>query len=271
MFRSNSKLSSDTPGDTPLAHSEAILQAGIQAALQGNKVLARRLLLEVSALEPDREEVWLWLAGVTDELEEAQAYLQTALALNPSNQQAQAGLRWVESRLGKGDQAAPAHPHPPVQQKFYLSSEQVEAIDRVMDKIAYESEARCIILADVTGQLISARGQTERMNTQVLSALAAGELAATHELARLVGEQARFKLLLHEGERHSVYLSDIGERLILIIVFDNETPIGLVRMILRLAVEQLLPLTEQAEHTPAQGLGTDFAQLLQSALDSSLK
>ncbi|MCX7680940.1 MAG: roadblock/LC7 domain-containing protein [Anaerolineae bacterium] len=274
MPKNNSEPVAETPEHTP---EMATLQAGIRAALHGDKILARKLLLQVTTLNPAQEEAWLWLAGVTDELEEAQAYLQTVLALNPSNQQAQAGLRWIESRLDNRDGQRPLpQSSATVQRAFSLSREQAEAIDRVMDKIAYESEARCIILADVTGQLISARGQTEQMNTQVLSALAAGELAATHEMARLVGERARFKLLLHEGEHHSVYLSDIGEQLILIIVFDNETPIGLVRMILRLAVDRLLPLIAQEERsdsqpTAAQGLSADFARLLQSVLDSSLK
>jgi predicted regulator of Ras-like GTPase activity (Roadblock/LC7/MglB family) len=160
---------------------------------------------------------------------------------------------------------------------FSLSVEQAEAIDGCLEKMAYESEARCIILADVTGQLIAERGQVSTMNTQVLSALAAGELAATHELARLVGERARFKLLLHEGENQSVYLSDVGEQLILVIVFDNDTPIGLVRMVLKQAVEELAPILVRASsgHGGGAGVGgtldSDFAQLLENELDSSLE
>ncbi len=159
---------------------------------------------------------------------------------------------------------------------FVLSVEQAEAIDACLEKMAYESEAHCIILADVTGQLIAERGKMGNMNTQVLSALAAGELAATHEMARLVGEEARFKLLLHEGEEQSVYLSDVGEQLILVIVFDNETPIGLVRLVLKQAVEELAPILlepgQAGSSSPVQeALGSDFAQLLESELNASLE
>jgi len=293
----------------------ALLQAGIAAARRGDKARARQLLRQVTEQDPTQELPWLWLSGVAETLQDAQTYLEIALALNPDSQQAQEGLRWVQSQLSpkavatEVTRTCPLCGHPlsadelscPVCSQaptpaatdqgstggetgpsgdapapgFFLTVEQAEAIDACLDRIAYESEARCIILADITGQLIAERGQTGRMNTQVLSALAAGELAATHELARLVGEEARFKLLLHEGQQHSVYLSDVGEQLILVIVFDVGTPIGLVRMILKKAVEELGPILQRANR-PAEAqqvnktLGGDFAQLLESELNVSL-
>jgi hypothetical protein len=84
------------------------------------------------------------------------------------------------------------------------------------------------------------------MNTAVLSALAAGNLSATKEMARLVGEPARFKLLLHEGEKRSVYLSDVGEELVLITVFSNDIPIGLVRLGTQVAIQKLILVVEES-------------------------
>lgn len=273
-------------------------ETAVRAARAGKKKFARQLLLKVTELDPTREEAWLWLASVAETSEEALVYLQTVLALNPANRRAQEGLQWIrrqhpseswpeatateegETAVPVGDvapeEAAAPLPIGELAPAFSLSVEQAEAIDGCLEKMAYESEARCIILADVTGQRIAERGQISAMNTQVLSALAAGELAATHELARLVGEQARFKLLLHEGEHQSVYLSDVGEQLILVIVFDNDTPIGLVRMVLKQAVEELAPILAQPGPWDGQARGqgaldSDFAQLLESELDASLE
>lgn len=292
------------------------LQTATQAARRGDKSLARDLLLEVTRQAPSQEEAWLWLAGVAETLQEARSYLQTALALNPQNQQTQKGLHWVKQQLAAQDDGsqpcprcgkpvpagmercphcgyvegrveqeeaaspeaavAPAPTLEGISPDVVLSVEQAEEIDACLDRIAYESEARCIILANVSGQLISERGETLHMNTQVLSAVAAGELAATRELARLVGEKARFKMLLHEGERNSVYLSDVGEQLILVIVFDVEAMIGLVRVLLKQAVEELQPILDQMSQTNGrermhETLDSDFAQLLESELDSSLE
>ncbi len=281
---------------------EQVLEAGIRAARTGKKKFARQLLLKVTELDPMREEAWLWLSWVAESPEEALAYLQTVLALNPDNRQAQEGLRWLQSRYSPSIEpgtsreeepflVAEASVTPPAPEtvaspglsssgeltpNLVLSVEQAEAIDRCLDKIAESSGAHCIILADVTGQLIAERGQTRSMNTQVLSALAAGELVATHELARLVGERARFKLLLNEGESQNVYLSDVGEQLIVIIVFDNKTPIGLVRLVLKQAVEELMPILMQslpaaAEKIMNKALDGDFAQLLENELDASFQ
>lgn len=309
---------------------QAALNAAIQHARNGDKQHARALLLQIVERNPAQEEVWLWLAGLAEDLEEAQTYLETVLALNPHHQQAQRGLALVKQRLAqvqaqpsvtsepeaphgvilcpncghpKPQDAAicpncgylegkpaveevsdlhpiPAHPTPSnvnheIAPSFTLSIDQAEAIDACLERMAYESEARSIILADVTGQLISERGKTTGINTQVLSALAAGELSATQEMARLVGEKARFNLLLHEGEEHSVYLSPVGNKMLLIIVFDERTPIGLVRIILKNAVEELGPILERptrpADARDVKGaLKGDFAQQLENELDASL-
>jgi predicted regulator of Ras-like GTPase activity (Roadblock/LC7/MglB family) len=294
---------------------EELLQQGKLAARQGDKSRARTLLERVTEQDPMRVDAWLWLAGVAETPEDAEVYLETVLALRPGNVRAQRGLTWLRSQqagepsspgANGQEESPPVEPDareapepagqsvesrevlvPPevplpsplpvgeIAPSFVLSAAQAQAIDDCLERMAYESEARCIILADMTGQLISERGQLEGMNTQVLSALAAGELAATNEMARLVGEKARFKLLLHEGEEHSVYLSDVGEQLILVIVFEVSTPIGLVRMILKQAVDDLLPILQLSDRDEGADtidgeLGDDFARLLEDELNSSL-
>ncbi len=153
-----------------------------------------------------------------------------------------------------------------------LSAEQMERIDICLRELYKETNACCVLLSDVSGQLISEQGPIGRMNTTVLSALAAGDIAATREMANLVGEKARFKLLLHEGEGRSVYLSDVGEELILVTVATNETPIGLVRLFLKQTVENVKDIiAEQATGPDAEGaIDADFGQLLADELDISL-
>lgn len=313
-------------------HIQTILNTAIQHARNGEKEEARQMLLEIVETDPSQEEVWLWLAGLAEDLEDAEVYLETVLALNPNHQQAQKGLAMVKQQRSQQEaqpqtEPVPAEPpssapratcpncghlkpeddpfckncghlegkpavdevsdlqpipaaEPPVEvnaevsPSFTLSIEQAEAIDTCLERMAYESEASSIILADVTGQLISERGKTMGINTQVLSALAAGELSATQEMARLVGERARFNLLLHEGDERSVYLSPVGNKMLLIIVFDGRTPIGLVRIILKNAVEELGPILERPAQRPEEDFGNtfndEFAQQLEDEFDASM-
>ncbi len=130
-----------------------------------------------------------------------------------------------------------------------FTKEQHEELDGILSALHWETEAESILLADVTGQMISVAGSAD-INTAAISAVAAGSLAATKEMARLVGEPARFKLVLQEGDTRSVYLSDVGEELVLITIFGQNTPIGLVRLSTQKAVEKFVDVVNRAQENP---------------------
>jgi predicted regulator of Ras-like GTPase activity (Roadblock/LC7/MglB family) len=126
----------------------------------------------------------------------------------------------------------------------------------------------------MSGQLISQRGNTENMNTTVLSALAASDFAATAEMAKLVGEEAKFKLLFHEGEKRNVYLSNVGDYFFLVVVFDVNVTLGLIRIYTKKAIQNLLQvLEEEGGETESEKdmIDSDFSSLLGDALDETFK
>ncbi len=65
-----------------------------------------------------------------------------------------------------------------------------------------------------------------------------GFFSANDQLARLLGE-SEFGTLFHQGERESLYLADIARRVILVVLFDNRTTLGLVKLRLRATVGDL--------------------------------
>ncbi len=155
-----------------------------------------------------------------------------------------------------------------------LNGKQYEAITKVLSELATKTKASAILFADMSGQLISQRGHTEDMNTTVLSALAASDFAATSEMAKLVGEEAKFKLLFHEGEKRNVYLSNVGDDFFLVVVFDVSVTLGLIRIYTKKAIEDLLSaLEEQGEEgeTTEKMIDDDFSSLLGDALDDNFK
>ena len=97
---------------------QTVLSIAIQHAHSGNREKARRMLLEIVEHNPSHEEVWLWLAGLADDLEDAQVYLETVLALNPTHAQAQKGLALVKRRQAQEEKTpkqkpqAKRAPHP---------------------------------------------------------------------------------------------------------------------------------------------------------------
>jgi len=154
-----------------------------------------------------------------------------------------------------------------------LNGNQYDSITKILSELATKTKASAILFADMSGQLISQRGNTEAMNTTVLSALAASDFAATSEMAKLVGEEAKFKLLFHEGDKRNVYLSNVGDDFFLVVVFDVSVTLGLIRIYTKKAIEDLATALEDDSGAPDTEdiIDSDFSTLLGNALDDSFK
>ncbi len=79
------------------------LREGIDAAKRGDKLAARRLLLQVLSGDANNELALMWMASVVDTLNERRFYLERALQLNPGNNRAREALH----RLGVEVPTAP--------------------------------------------------------------------------------------------------------------------------------------------------------------------
>jgi tetratricopeptide (TPR) repeat protein len=83
------------------------LRAAIEAAKTGRRDEAHRLLQRAVAADPSNEVAWLWLAGVTDQPDEAQAALERVEELNPDHPRLEDARRWAaEQAQHRGDEAS---------------------------------------------------------------------------------------------------------------------------------------------------------------------
>jgi hypothetical protein len=85
-----------------------LLARGKQAAMMGQRDLARELLAYVVYLEPVNADGWLWLSGVVDSPEQVRYCLQRTLRIEPGNMRALRGMEWLESRQKDIDDARAA-------------------------------------------------------------------------------------------------------------------------------------------------------------------
>ncbi len=155
---------------------------------------------------------------------------------------------------------------------YYLTPEQLERIDKRLHWLHRDTNAIILVLAEITGQLIIEQGDAE-MSAGVLAALAAGNMAATKEMASLVGESGHFKSLLHEGKNRRFLLSEVDNGLVLIVVFDNRVPLGLLCLNTRETVKELSKITAEARANPSIGspaLPVNLSSALADELDASL-
>jgi len=154
-----------------------------------------------------------------------------------------------------------------------IHEDQIEQIDKALIRLIKGAEAKCALLVDKDGYLITRQGFTHSLDTTALSALLAGSFASTKEIARLVGEP-EFSVLFHQGRKDHIHLCLIGERTILAVIFDDRTTIGMVRLYAKEISEDLARILSQpAESTESREgkLDSDFTRSVESKLDDIFK
>ena len=114
---------------------------------------------------------------------------------------------------------------------------------RSLQQFLYDSNARCAMLVDRSGQLVATVGEQPRFDATSFATLTAADFSANDQLARLIGE-TEFNSLFHQGEQESMYLVDIARRVILVVLFDTRTTVGMVRLEMRKTVTELAGLFE---------------------------
>ena len=145
-------------------------------------------------------------------------------------------------------------------------------IHDVMDRLLIEANAKVIFLVDKNGQLISGVGETDRFDTTSLASLTAGNIAATGGLAKLIGEK-EFSILFHEGEKDNLHISIVGGRVILVVLFDNRSSLGLVRLRVKKSSEALSgifkKIMEKSEEREKRGSADfPFAEITDDDIDN---
>jgi len=122
-----------------------------------------------------------------------------------------------------------------------FTREDFESIEQTLQRFLYDSNARCALLVDRTGQLVATVGEKPSFDPTAFATLTAADFSANDQLARLIGE-SDFNTLFHQGDKESMYLADVARRVILVVLFDNRTTLGLVRLRMKQAVDELVKL-----------------------------
>ena len=119
-----------------------------------------------------------------------------------------------------------------------ITKKDIEKINLCLNKMVLSSLAHSVLLIDRSGQLITQHGNTPDIDILSLSALTAANFGATAEIARILGEE-EFTLLFHKGRRENVYFTAIGGDVIMVILFDDTTSLGLIRLRMNQIIDEL--------------------------------
>src|SRR5215211_1006947 len=156
-----------------------------------------------------------------------------------------------------------------VETTIIIHEQQFQRIKSVLARLCVECAARVVFLIDRDGQPIAFHGEIGDMDTTSFSSLAAGNVAATSSMAKLIGEDT-FPSVFHEGERESIFISIIG-RSLLVVVFDERSTLSLVKIRTKRGSFEVAQILEEAMTHSAAAVAsqsTFFSEITDEDIDS---
>jgi predicted regulator of Ras-like GTPase activity (Roadblock/LC7/MglB family) len=120
----------------------------------------------------------------------------------------------------------------------------VRDVNRILREFLKLSNAKCVLMVDKEGHMVTRQGVTREFDMDTISALVAGSFAATKEMARVLGED-EFSVLFHQGKTDSIQLSLVGDRTLLTVIFDEATTVGMVRLYAAETAKRLAEIFEK--------------------------
>jgi predicted regulator of Ras-like GTPase activity (Roadblock/LC7/MglB family) len=155
-----------------------------------------------------------------------------------------------------------------------MYEEEYQQIKEILARLQTDSNAKFVFLVDKNGQQIAAHGDMKGVDSTSLASLTAGNVAATDGLAKLIGEK-EFSILFHEGERDNIHISLVAQRVILVVIFDEKSSLGLVRLRVKKAstelervFEVIMRKAQQEQGAAADRFDSPFAEITDEDIDS---
>ncbi|HFC10325.1 MAG TPA: hypothetical protein ENJ54_10825 [Chloroflexi bacterium] len=158
---------------------------------------------------------------------------------------------------------------------------QSRAINEILEDLTIRTPVQFALLADVGGQVISTHGTHNKVSEVVaLGSLAAGDLVASREIARILGEDSAYQMVLREGKEGHTFITEAGRHMVLLVKVRADVPLGWARMLILQAAQRLAATVDappgnlqqqgsapQTLHAP---LGTEenAADLVEDALNA---
>jgi predicted regulator of Ras-like GTPase activity (Roadblock/LC7/MglB family) len=154
---------------------------------------------------------------------------------------------------------------------FILHEEESQLLEEALRRLRQDSNARAVFLIDKNGQQMAAAGEIENFDTTSLASLTAGNVAATDGLAKLIGER-EFSVLFHEGQQDHIHISIVAKRAILVVIFDERSSLGLVRLRVRRASSELENIFEamvgRGDLAAGAGPSSPFSEITDEDIDA---
>jgi predicted regulator of Ras-like GTPase activity (Roadblock/LC7/MglB family) len=109
-----------------------------------------------------------------------------------------------------------------------LLEEDIQRLDDVLREYLERSDASTALIIDKGGFLITSQGDARRFDLTTIGALASGAYLANQTIANLVHEE-NFDSVYQQGENFSMFVTNIDESCLLMVIFSSKVGVGMVK------------------------------------------
>jgi predicted regulator of Ras-like GTPase activity (Roadblock/LC7/MglB family) len=158
--------------------------------------------------------------------------------------------------------------------RMVFSETAFHKIALLLNELLKRTQARLAVFADMNGYPVVHRGDIKPQSLSTLTALAAGSFAASSEMARMVNQEARFRYIYQEGGPYNVYIGSLGDDYFLMILFEKQVPLGLIRVLTQHILARINSLLQEVRHSTTEArtfLDSEFRDRLSRQLDEKLR
>ena len=135
-----------------------------------------------------------------------------------------------------------------------LIEEDISTVDAALQELLKKSEASTAFIADKGGFLITSQGNQEDFDLTSIAALASGAFMASQVIAGMVNEPG-FNSTYLQGENFSIYIQDVDEHCLLLVLFPASVGVGAVKYFSSAAVHGVAKQLQAAqERDPSASL-----------------
>jgi predicted regulator of Ras-like GTPase activity (Roadblock/LC7/MglB family) len=152
--------------------------------------------------------------------------------------------------------------------QMVMYEEDFNQIQQIVDRLVKDANANVVFIVDKNGQLIAVSGEDDSIDMTSLASLTAGCIATTGGIAQLLQEN-EFATQFHEGEHANLHVQLVGNRVILVVVFGVKSSLGLVRLRVRKASDELNRVfVTILNKAPKPGADSQFSEITDDDIDS---
>jgi len=140
-----------------------------------------------------------------------------------------------------------------------LIEDDIERLGEALREFIISADATAALVIDKGGFLITHQGDSSDFDLTTIAALSSGAFMANQTIAGLVNE-TNFNSIYQQGENFSLFVINIDDNCMLVVIFKSQTGVGVVKYFAATAVKRIACQLSIA-HDRAPGAGLDLSVL----------